>query len=177
MLLRHNQNVQIPLFKKSLSYNFFLRKASSLWNYLPLEIKSSASHTFLNRLNSHYHISKKSTPHLLGLNPQMTSIRCMLRFAHSPLNISKNNYVVKWQPNYTYSSIVTFTAQHEQHFITKFMFMIFWTSTSFHDILIEHFITKFMIFWTKPALLNDLSAWVIPICCAYIYVVCRLPFQ
>jgi len=30
--LRHNQNVQIPLLKKSLSYNFFLRKASSLWN-------------------------------------------------------------------------------------------------------------------------------------------------
>jgi len=55
--LRHNQNVQIPLLKKSLSYNFFLRKASSLWNSLPLEIKSSASHsTFMNRLNSHYQI-------------------------------------------------------------------------------------------------------------------------
>jgi len=60
--LRHNQNVQIPLLKKSLSYNFFLRKASSLWNSLPLEIKSSANHSiFMNRLNSHYHISKKST--------------------------------------------------------------------------------------------------------------------
>jgi len=58
--LRHNQNVQIPLSKKSLSYNFFLRKASILWNYLPLEIKSSASHSiFMNRLNSHYHIQKK----------------------------------------------------------------------------------------------------------------------
>jgi len=55
--LRHNQNVQIPLFKKSLAYNFFFRKASSLWNSLPLEIKSSASHSiFMNRLNSHYHI-------------------------------------------------------------------------------------------------------------------------
>ena len=31
---------------------------------------------------------------MLGLNPQMTSIRCMLRFAHSPLNITKNNYRV-----------------------------------------------------------------------------------
>jgi len=90
--LRHNQNVQITLFKKSLSYNLFLRKASSLWNSLPLEIKSSSSHSiFMNRLNSHYHISRKST-HLLGLNPHMTSIRCMLRFAHSPLNITKNNY-------------------------------------------------------------------------------------
>jgi len=58
--LRHNQNVQIPLFKKSLSYNFFLCKASSLWNSLPLELKSSASHSiFMKRLNSYYHISKK----------------------------------------------------------------------------------------------------------------------
>ena len=93
--LRHNQNVQKPLFKKSLSYNFFVRKASGLWNSLPLEIKSSASHsTFMNRLKSHYLISKKSTHHLLGLNPQMTSIRCMLRLGHSPLNITKNNYRV-----------------------------------------------------------------------------------
>jgi len=58
--LRHNQNVQIPLFKKSLAYNFFFRRASSSWNFLPLQIKSSASHsTFMNRLHSHYHISKK----------------------------------------------------------------------------------------------------------------------
>jgi len=28
---------------------------------------------------------------LLGLNPHMTSIRCMLRFAHSPY-LTKNNY-------------------------------------------------------------------------------------
>jgi len=48
----------------------------------------------MNRLNSHYHISKKSTHHLLGLNPQMTSIRCILRFGHSPLNITKNNHRV-----------------------------------------------------------------------------------
>ena len=100
---------------------------------------------------------------MLGFNPQMTSIRCMLHFGHRPLNtVSPKTtivfvYEVKWRPNYTYSSIVTFTTQHEQHFITKFM-----------------------IFWTKPALLNDLNAWVIPICCAYIYMVClmrRLPFQ
>ena len=29
---------------------------------------------------------------MLGLNPHMTSIRYMLRFAHSLVNISKNNY-------------------------------------------------------------------------------------
>jgi len=39
------------------------------------------------------HIKKKYSS-LLGLNPQMTSIRCMLRLAHSPLNITKNNYRV-----------------------------------------------------------------------------------
>jgi len=48
----------------------------------------------MNRLKSHYLISKKSTHHLSGLNPQMTSIRCMLRLGHSPLNITKNNYRV-----------------------------------------------------------------------------------
>ena len=92
--LRHNQNVQIPLLKKSLSYNFFLRKASSLWNSLPLETifnQPLLLHESLNFPLSHI---KKSTHHLLGLNPQMTSIRCMLRFAHSPLNITKNNYRV-----------------------------------------------------------------------------------
>ena len=58
--LRHNQNVQIPLFKKSLVYNFFFRRASTLGNSLPLEIKSSASRSIImNRLNSHHHISKK----------------------------------------------------------------------------------------------------------------------
>ena len=58
--LRHNQNIQLPLFDKSLAYDFFFRRASTLWNSLPLEIKSSASHSiFMNRLNSHHHISKK----------------------------------------------------------------------------------------------------------------------
>jgi len=66
-------------------------------------------------------------------------------------------YVVKWRPNNTYSSIAMFTVQHEQNFITKFM-----------------------IFWRKPASMNDLNVLFIPICCAYIYMVClmrRLPFQ
>ena len=31
---------------------------------------------------------------MLGLNPHMTSIRWLLRFARSPLNITKNNYRV-----------------------------------------------------------------------------------
>ena len=35
--LRHNPDVQIPLFKKSLAFNFFLRKACSLWNSPSLE--------------------------------------------------------------------------------------------------------------------------------------------
>jgi len=80
--LRHNQNCQIPLLKKSLSFCFFLRKASSSWNSLPLE--------------SNLHPAIPSHP-------------------ATPL------YVVKWRPTYTYSSTVTFTAQHEQHIITKFM--------------------------------------------------------
>jgi len=60
--LRHNLDVQIPLFKKSLAFNIFLRKACSLRNSLPLEIKSSPSHpNFMNRLMSYYHIAKQNT--------------------------------------------------------------------------------------------------------------------
>jgi len=78
--LRHNLDVQIPLFKKSLAFNFFLRKTCSLWNSLPLEIKSCPSHPkFMNHLKSYYHVAKHSTLHLLGVNPRLTSIRCMLR--------------------------------------------------------------------------------------------------
>ena len=87
--LRHNLDVQIPLFKKSLAFNFFLRKAYSLWNSLLLEIKSSPSHpNFMN----YYHVAKQNTHHLLGVNPRLTSVRCMLRLAHSPLDINKKLY-------------------------------------------------------------------------------------
>jgi len=72
--------------------NFFLRTASSLWSSLPIIMKCSASHPiFMNRPSSHYHLSKNSTHHLLRINPHLTSIRCMLRFAHSPLNTNKTN--------------------------------------------------------------------------------------
>ena len=65
----------------------------SLWNFLPLEIKSSPSHpNFMNRLMSYYHVAKQNTHHLLGVNPHLTSVRCMLRLAHSPLNINKKSY-------------------------------------------------------------------------------------
>jgi len=91
--LRHILDVQIPLFKKSLAFNFFLRKACSLWNSLPHEIKSSPSHpNFMNRLMTYYHVSKQNTHHHLGVNPRLTSLRCMLRLAHSPLNINKKSY-------------------------------------------------------------------------------------
>ena len=78
---------------KSLAFNFFLRKACSLWNSLPLEIKSSPSHpNFMNRLMSYYHVAKQNAHHLLGVNPRLISVRCMLRLAHSPLNINKKSY-------------------------------------------------------------------------------------
>jgi len=37
----------------------------------------------MNRLKSYYHVAKHSTLHLLGVNPRLTSVRCMLRLAHS----------------------------------------------------------------------------------------------
>jgi len=91
--LRRNLDVRIPLYKKSLAFGFFLRKTCSLWNSLPIEIKSSPSHpNFINRLKSYYHVAKQNTFHLLGVNPRLTSVCCMLRLAHSPLNINKKSY-------------------------------------------------------------------------------------
>ena len=89
--LRHNLAVPIPLLKNSVAFNFFLREASILWNSLTLENKSSPSHAnFMNHLKSYYHVAKYSALHLLGVNPRLTSVRYMLRFAYSPLNINKN---------------------------------------------------------------------------------------
>jgi len=91
--LRRTLDVRIPLYKKWLAFGLFFRKACSLWNSLPLEIKSSPSHpNFMNRLKSYYHVAKQNTLHLLGVNPRLTSVRCMLRLAHSPLNINKKSY-------------------------------------------------------------------------------------
>jgi len=45
----------------------------------------------MNRLKSYYHVAKHSSLYLLGVNPRLTSVRCMLRLAHSPLNISKKS--------------------------------------------------------------------------------------
>jgi len=46
----------------------------------------------MNRLKSYYHVGKHSTLHLWGVNPRLTSVRCMLCFARSPLNINKKSY-------------------------------------------------------------------------------------
>ena len=46
----------------------------------------------MNRLKSYFHVSKHSTLHLLGVNPRLTFVRCMLSLAHSPLNINKRSY-------------------------------------------------------------------------------------
>jgi len=91
--LRHNLDVQIPLFKKSLAFHFFLRKVCSIWNSLPLEIKSSPSHlNFMNCITSSYHVAKHSTLHLWGVNPPLTSVRCMVR--PQSIKISIKNLVI-----------------------------------------------------------------------------------
>jgi len=41
---------------------------------------------------SYYHVAKQNIHHLLGVNPSLTSIHCMLRLAHSPLDINKKSY-------------------------------------------------------------------------------------
>ena len=42
-MLRHSLNVQICLVQKNILFNSFFRKAASLWNALPIVVKSSAS--------------------------------------------------------------------------------------------------------------------------------------
>jgi len=46
--LRNSLNVQIPLAKKNILFNSFFRKAASLWNALPIFVKSYASFSSLN---------------------------------------------------------------------------------------------------------------------------------
>jgi len=74
-----------PVHLWTLVFNFFLRKVCSLWNSLPLEIESPSHANFMNRWKPSHHVAKHSSLHLLGGNPRLTSVRCILRVAHSPL--------------------------------------------------------------------------------------------
>jgi len=129
---------RFPFKKNHWHLTFFLRKACSLWNpflfsaygilspcslwnSLPLEIKSSPSHpNFMNRVKSYYHVAKHSTLHLLRENPLLTSVRFMLRLARSPLNINKNRialaFVVTSKLRFTCSFTVHFMMPHERSF-------------------------------------------------------------
>jgi len=86
-------NVQIPLAEKNILFNSFFRKASSLWNALPIVVKSSASFSsFKFRLESFYCDLKRNCWHLYDSNPRRTSLRCRLRLGHSALNLNKRTY-------------------------------------------------------------------------------------
>jgi len=92
-MLRNNLNVQIPLAKKKILFNSFFRKASSLWNALPIFVKSSSSFSsFKLRLETFYCGSKHNCRHLHGSSPRNTSLRCRLRLGHSVLNQNKRTY-------------------------------------------------------------------------------------
>ena len=89
-MLRNSLNVQIPLAKKNILFNSFFRKAASLWNALPMFVKSYASFSsFKLRLETFYCGSKHNCWHLHGSNPRNTSLRCRLRLGHSILNLNK----------------------------------------------------------------------------------------
>jgi len=85
-MLRNSLYVQIPLAKKN-TFNSFFRKAASLWNALPMSVKSSASFSsFQLRLETFYCGSKRNCWHLHGSNPRNTSLRCRVRLGHGVLN-------------------------------------------------------------------------------------------
>jgi len=92
-MLRNSLNVQIPLAKKNTFFNSFFQKAASLWNALPVFVKSSATFSsFKLRLETFYWGSKHNCWHLHGSNPRNTSLRCRLRLGHSVLNLNKRTY-------------------------------------------------------------------------------------
>ena len=92
---RHDNNFQLPLAKRSLVHNSFFYKAPVFWNSLPQYIKLSSSFSAIkNRITLFYHGKNRNIWHLQGSNPSATSLRCMFRLGHSPLNINMKFF---WQ--------------------------------------------------------------------------------
>jgi len=90
---RHANNFQLPFSKRSLVHNSFFYKAPVLWNSLPQYIKLFSSFaTFTNRITLFYHGKNRNIWHLQGSNPSATSLRCMFRLGHSPLNINMESF-------------------------------------------------------------------------------------
>jgi len=70
--------------KKNILFNSFFWKAASLWNALPIVVKSSANFSsFKLRLETFYSGSKRNYGHLHGSNLRNTLLRCRLRLCHS----------------------------------------------------------------------------------------------
>jgi len=75
-ILRNSLDVQIPLAKKNILLNSFFRKAASLWNALPVVVKTSASFlSFKLRLETFYSGSKCNSWHFHGSDLRSTSLR------------------------------------------------------------------------------------------------------
>jgi len=92
-MLRDSLNVQIPPDKKNILFNSFFRKAASLWNVLPVVVKSSSNFSsFKLRLETFYCGSNRNCWDLYGSNCHSTSLRCRLRLGRSVLNLNKHTY-------------------------------------------------------------------------------------
>jgi len=92
---RHANNFQLPLSKRILVglHNSFFYKAPVLWNSLPQYIKLSSSYAACkNRIILFYHGKNRNIWHLQKSNPYPTSLRCMFRIGHSPLNINMKSF-------------------------------------------------------------------------------------
>jgi len=90
---RHANNFQLPLSKRSPVHNSFFNKAPVPGNFLPQYIKLSSSFAaFKNRITLFYHGMNCNIWHLQGSNPSATSLRCVFRLGHSPLNINMKSF-------------------------------------------------------------------------------------
>ena len=85
-------NLEIPLSRTECVHNSFFLKASKLWNSLPTPIKSLSRLAFRVNVAAFLCGLKHPVWHLHGRNPQGTSLLCMLRLGHSPLNIDSRHY-------------------------------------------------------------------------------------
>jgi len=79
--------------KRTFFLTNFFQKGASLWNALPIFVKSSTSFSsFKLRQDTFYWGAKHNCWYLHDSNPRNTSLRCRLRLGHSVLNLNKRTY-------------------------------------------------------------------------------------
>ena len=151
--LRNNQNVQIPLLKSSWPLTFF-HKASGMWNFChsqsDLQPATPFSWIAWIPINTCH---KAGTHRLLGISPNLTPSRCMLR----PRSVEYH------QNNYRFC-VCGNTETELHHFF----------HCSVHSTACVALYINFRGILVNTDLLNALILWATLICCDCFYLVYRM---